>query len=552
MYNRVLPAIAASLVVLAVSVTVSVAATLTAAPTNGTLIDHVWSGHPVPFGMLTERGHQFIAYYNTERKITVTGRKLGETNWTRVQPEGVWVTNRNRFSSVTGWDSHNYLTMALDRDGCLHLSGNLHADPLVYYRTEKPFDLGSLKRIDRMTGEREQRTTYPHFSKHPDGRLIFKYRDGGSGNGSDLYNVYDPDTRTWRRLFDGPLLDGEGERSAYSTGLTRGPDGFYHLLWMWRDTPDAMSNHTLSYARSRDLMIWETSAGKPIARPITMAKAEVVDAAKPHGGGLMNATFALGWDAEKRPVAAYHRYGTNGHSQIFVARADGKGGWQTRQISDWKFRWEFPGNGSQGRQVSVSSPKPSADGSLMVEFFTTQADSGSWRLDAKNLAVLERLTAQTNSFEPVAKPRGSFPGLQVQTQSSQVGDTRWLLRWETLGVNRDQMNRDVPPPSELRLYEFRDTDRTNTLLEITPAKTREQTNKNYDQAHQQTHQAPGFSEDRRAHSGQHICLAAIQHRAVRRLAQQQGQHRHDRHGRRCRPGLRPMPHRKSRRHLRRG
>ena len=152
--------------------------------------------------MLTERGHQFIAYYNTERKITVTGRKLGETNWTRVQPEGVWVTNRNRFSSVTGWDSHNYLTMALDRDGCLHLSGNLHADPLVYYRTEKPFDLGSLKRIDRMTGEREQRTTYPHFSKHPDGRLIFKYRDGGSGNGSDLYNVYDPDTRTWRRYVD--------------------------------------------------------------------------------------------------------------------------------------------------------------------------------------------------------------------------------------------------------------------------------------------------------------------------------------------------------------
>jgi alpha-L-rhamnosidase len=62
-------------------------------------------------------------------------------------------------------------------------------------------------------------------------------------------------------LFDGPLLDGEGERSAYSSGPQRGPDGRFHLLWMWRETPDAMTNHTLSYARSRDLIHWETSSG---------------------------------------------------------------------------------------------------------------------------------------------------------------------------------------------------------------------------------------------------------------------------------------------------
>ena len=253
------------------------------------------------FALLTERAHQFIAYYDTERRITVTGCKLGTTNRTRVQPDGVWVTKRNRFSNVTGWDTHNYLTLALDRDGCLHLSGNLHADPLVYYRTEKPFDLTTLKRIDRMAGEREQRTTYPRFSRHPDGSLLFNYRDGGSGNGSDLYNICNADTRTWRRLFDGPLLDGEGERSAYGTGPQRGPDGFYHMLWMWRDTPDAMSNHTLSYARSRDLVNWETSAGRPITRPITMANADVVDAAKP-GGGLINMTYELGWDAQKSPL----------------------------------------------------------------------------------------------------------------------------------------------------------------------------------------------------------------------------------------------------------
>lgn len=422
--------------------------------TVGVLIDKVWAGHPVGFGLLTERGHQFIAYYDAERRLTVVGRKLGGTNWTRVQPEGVAVPNRKRQSNVIGWDSHNYLTMALDRDGCLHLSGNMHADPLVYYRTREPFDLNTLERIDRMTGEREERTTYPLFSRGPTGDLIFKYRDGGSGNGSDYYNIYDPDTRQWRRLFDGPLLDGEGERNAYSTGLRRGPDGLYHLLWMWRDTPDAMSNHTLSYARSRDLLQWETSAGKPIARPITIGNAEVVDAAKP-GGGLMNATFALGWDAEQRPVAVYHRYDPNGHSQIYIARADGQGHWQTRQLSSWRFRWEFPGYGSQGGQVSVSSPKPEADGSLIVAYSSKHAGAGRWRLDGKTLAVLEQLPAErSESAKPSGKPSDQFPGLEVQTTSLQDGGRRWLLRWETLGVNRDLANRDVPPASELWLYEF--------------------------------------------------------------------------------------------------
>lgn len=296
----------------------------------------------------------------------------------------------------------------------------MHADPLVYYRTRKPFDLTTLERIDRMTGELEERTTYPRFMQHPDGRLLFTYRSGGSGNGSDFYNVYNPDTRVWRRLFDGPLLDGEGERSAYSSSPRRGPDGFYHLLWMWRDTPDARSNHTLSYARSRDLLNWETSASKPITRPLTIANAEVVDAAKPEAG-LMNACFALGWDAENRPVAVYHRYDTNGHSQLFIARADGRGRWQQRQLSDWRFRWEFPGYGSQGIQVRVGSPKLESNGQLIIEYSAQQAGAGRWRLDGKTLAVLEQLPAARSAMAKLgASPRGTFPGLQVQTASSQA------------------------------------------------------------------------------------------------------------------------------------
>lgn len=135
-------------------------------------------------------------------------------------------------------------------------------------------------------------------------------------------------------LLAGPLLDGEGERSAHGTGPRRGPNCLYHMVWMWRDTPDAMSNHTLSYVRSRDLANWESSAGKPISRLTTMANGEVVEAAKP-GEGLINLTYALGWNGTQRPVVAFHRYDAQGRPQAFVARADGKGNWQKRQVRNF-------------------------------------------------------------------------------------------------------------------------------------------------------------------------------------------------------------------------
>jgi hypothetical protein len=57
-----------------------------ASAATGELIDRVWSGHPVSFALLTEGGHQFIAYYDADPRLTVAGKKLGETAWTRLQP----------------------------------------------------------------------------------------------------------------------------------------------------------------------------------------------------------------------------------------------------------------------------------------------------------------------------------------------------------------------------------------------------------------------------------------------------------------------------------
>jgi hypothetical protein len=433
---------------------------------DGILIDRVWAGHPVPFALLVERGHQWVAYYDAERRIVVTGRKLPDGPWSRIRPEGRPVPNRDHTSNAVGWDSHNYLQLALDRDGCLHLSGNMHADPLVYYRTRAPFDVTTLERFDRMTGELETKVTYPVFFKNTAGDLLFRYRDGGSGNGSDYYNLYVPATRTWRRFLATPLHGGEGERNAYATAPLLGPDGRFHVLWVWRETPDAATNHSLSYARSRDLLHWESSASRPVTLPITLAKSDVVDPAKP-GGGLINMVRELGFDPQGRPLATYHRYDAQGNSQAYVARPNAAGGWDVHQLSNWKFRWAFSGGGSIAADVTLGRPQPQKDGTVMINYTTKAAGSGRFQLNGDTLAVIAKLPPAP-SVIPAAlrKVRSTAPGLAVQLQTQHTDGRTWVLRWETQGKNRDRPQASTPPPSELRLYDFADSPSENPRLQL--------------------------------------------------------------------------------------
>src|SRR5687767_4787221 len=75
----------------------------------------VWAGHPVGFALLTHKDRQFVAFYDDQRRMTVGARKRNEDTWRLV-----------RLPETVGWDSHNYITMTVDDDGYLHLSGNLH------------------------------------------------------------------------------------------------------------------------------------------------------------------------------------------------------------------------------------------------------------------------------------------------------------------------------------------------------------------------------------------------------------------------------------------
>ncbi|MBL8175380.1 MAG: BNR repeat-containing protein [Bryobacterales bacterium] len=399
-------------------------------------VSTVWSGHPVGFDLLTAGKKQYVAFYDEQRRMTIGMRSLDDKRFHLV-----------RLPSQLVWDSHNYVTMALDREGYLHVSGNMHVVPLVYFRSTKPGDIDSLAQVSQMVGTEESRCTYPRFLRGPKGELIFTYRDGRSGNGNQIYNAYDESSKQWKRLLDRPLTDGEGKSNAYFTDPIPGPDGYFHLVWVWRNTPDCATNHDLTYARSKDMVHWETSSGKPLSLPIRLATAEIVDPV-PVQGGMINGNTRLGFDSKKRPVITYHKFDEQGRTQIYNARLE-SGKWKIYRTSDWDYRWEFSGGGTIHFEIRPGAVR-SHDGALLLDYSHDKLGSGTWRLDENTLRPRE--TRPRASLWPTEWETPQTPGLQVRIQPGR-GEGRFLLRWETLGPNRDRPRTGpLPDPSMLRLY----------------------------------------------------------------------------------------------------
>lgn len=407
----------------------------------------VWSGTPADFELSTcrERGKQFVAFYDAERWPTVGVRSLGEATWTTV-----------RLSSLgrIGWDAHNDLALIVDDDGRVHVAGNVHGDPLAYARTADPGDVTTFERVPEMVGSRERQVTYPRFFRGPADELIFEYRDGESGGGDWLYNVYDHDAKRWRRLLTEPLTAGYDRMNAYPHGPISGPDGYYHCCWVWRDSPDAATNHDLSYARSADLREWETSRGEPLELPITIEIGEIVDPVSPETG-LINGNTPIGFDDRDRVIVSYHKYDSDGNTQVYNARAEADG-WEIARTSDWEYRWEFGGHGSIPFDIEIGPVTVGDTGRLEQSYRHVEYGSGTWILDTKTLEPVDHV-AGSRYPEGVNETQTEYPGMQVNwvdDAGAAPDGVEYALRWETLGPNRDRKRDREPPATTLRCYEF--------------------------------------------------------------------------------------------------
>jgi hypothetical protein len=405
----------------------------------------VWSGHPVGFDILTTSQHQYVCYYDTGRNMAIAQRSLNAKDW-----------KATKLPTVVGWDSHNYVKMEIDKYGYIHVSGNMHNVPLIYFRSTKPENIDAFEK-HIMTGKNEDRATYPVFFKDQKGDLYFQYRNGGSGQGISYWNKYDADKKQWTSLYDTPLFDGEEESNAYMTDPKLGPDGYFYIIWMWRLTPIANTNHNLSCVRSKDLVNWENMKGKRITLPIKWRDNEpAVDPVGPWNG-LINMSFQISWNNQHTPYISYHKFDHNGISQLFLTRYEkdskNEGNWKVYQVSDWKdYTWELNLGGSLRNSVSISSVKPSGKSELSVVYSHEKYGTGTWIVDELSMKVKRRLFSKEDEL-PTMAANAVQKDMVQHRKTDNTG--KFILQWNTRATNQDKPRPGpLPLPSDLVVYEI--------------------------------------------------------------------------------------------------
>ena len=410
-------------------------------------VAYVPASFPVNFALFTCGRNQYAAFYDPAHQMTIACRRLNDSAW-----------DYHTLDSKVGWDSHNYLALFIDKEGYIHLSGNMHSSPLIYYRSKIPFDIHSLQAVHSMTGIEEDMVTYPDFIEGPGGELIFHYRYGRSGSGYEVFNMWVDESKRWIRMLDKPLTDGRGKMNAYMQGPILGPDGNYHLIWVWRDTPDCATNHTLSYARSKDLIHWESISGENIELPVTINYKQLYVDTTPVNGGLINIGIKLGFDADNNVLIGYHKYDSAGNTQLFLSRFQ-DGTWRSSKVTGWNYRWDFKGYGTIINELLIEPPKPSSvRGYIVFGYHHIKYGDGQVVVDEETLLQVRTEAIETRYPGELDSVRSPLPGMTVNKVfdcGKAPGGKRYLLRWETLGPNRDlKRQADIPQETMLELIEY--------------------------------------------------------------------------------------------------
>ena len=321
-------------------------------------VGETFAGAQTQFDLVTHGDDQYLAYFDVDRDIVVKHRTLG------VAEDGPWSTTtipetsynpdgRGRDHSFRSrWDSHNWLRLAVDGSGRLHLAGDMHGSEIRYWRTSTAGDLGTLTRRKVLVDPRlEDRVTYPEFILRPRGNLGWlMFRDGASGRGRTYVYAWDDQRASWSsngRLFQATsTVFGDGNGNAY-TEVFPTPGGDYHVLYSWRETPNSSSSSRFSYVRTRDFRTYENARGLAVPTPVNAAaRRPIVDplpAAKDASGGWASNGFINGETlfgvSGDRILLAYTKLGRDRlgatSKQIWVASRSGtQGAWDVAQVTE--------------------------------------------------------------------------------------------------------------------------------------------------------------------------------------------------------------------------
>lgn len=284
------------------------------------------------------QNYQFTAYYDENSCLVLAKRKANSSDWEKV---------KTPYNGNTK-DAHNDISIAIDGDGFLHVSWDHHDTKLRYAQSKTPLSL-DLGEEQPMTGQEENKVTYPQFYNLPNGNLLFFYRSGSSGRGNMVINFYDVKSKNWSQRQQN-LLNGEEKRSAYWQSSIDS-QGVIHLSWVWRESWDVSTNHDMCYARSKDGGIsWEKSSGEKYNLPITASTAEIAWKI-PQKSSLINQT-AMTTDTKGNPyIASYWSENQIPQYQIIYLE---NGNWKKINTGFRKTPFYLGGGGT--KQIPIARP----------------------------------------------------------------------------------------------------------------------------------------------------------------------------------------------------
>ncbi|MCP5114978.1 MAG: hypothetical protein GY953_29460, partial [bacterium] len=228
-------------------------------------------------------------------------------------------------------DPHDNPSLAIDSDGYLWIfvSGRAQKRPGFKYRSRKPYSIDGFEQIS------EEEMTYPQPKYFPERgflNLFTKYTGV-----RELYFERSEDGRRWTpdRKLAGIREPGHERGGHYQTSATWGRRAGTFFNRHPEGLPDRRTD--VYYLETEDMgETWTTSAGKPLAVPLTEVAnpARVIDYASQ---GLNVYLKDMGFDRDGRPAFLYitspgHEPGPPNDPRTWrVTRWDGKA-WKTSDI----------------------------------------------------------------------------------------------------------------------------------------------------------------------------------------------------------------------------
>jgi BNR repeat-containing family member len=302
-------------------------------------------------GLVTDKSFQFTAFYKSQREIVIVRRAILTGEIERATLPGNYNLK----------DAHNTISLGIDVEGYIHMSYNQHASKLYYRRSQSPWLIEKWSDEQDMTGNYEDKVTYPTFISPTPGKtdnisLYFLYRYGTPGGGEARLKWLNFETGSWADV-EAPLLSGSQCKpwpaGPYWNHPVIDKDGCLCLSFMWRCPPtedERVNNNHLSYARfTQDFKFWETQSKYRLKLPITPLTNEVI-IALPIGSNLINQT-SMALNSKGYPHIAFYVNDTNGIPQYQHLYWTGRK-WKNNLLTKRKSAFSLIGRGTLALPIS--------------------------------------------------------------------------------------------------------------------------------------------------------------------------------------------------------